>query len=54
MIFRGNRQGRWWSGTLNGEPAMGYELNRGHVVFNTRTLDGAFEYWTRGNEHGSY
>ena len=54
MIFRGNRQGRWWSGTLNGKPAMGYELNRGHVVFNTRTLDQAFEYWTQGKEHGSY
>lgn len=52
--FRGKRQDRWWSGTLNDKPAMAYELNRGHVVFNARDLDRAFEYWTKGNEHGSY
>lgn len=54
ITFRGKRQDRWWSGTLNDAPAMAYELNRGHVVFNSRTLDHYFEYWTKGNEHGSY
>ncbi len=54
ITFRGKRQDRWWSGTLNDAPAMAYELNRGHVVFNSRNLDRYFEYWTKGNEHGSY
>lgn len=54
ITFRGKRQDRWWSGTLNDAPAMAYELNRGHVVFNSRNLDHYFEYWTKGNEHGSY
>lgn len=54
FIFRGNSQGRWWSGTLNGKQAMGYELNRGHVVFSNQALDQQFEYWTKGNEHGNY
>lgn len=54
ITFRGKRQDRWWSGTLNDAPAMAYELNRGHVVFNSRNLDHYFEYWTKGNEHGNY
>lgn len=54
VVFRGNNQGPWWSGALDGNPAMGYELNRGHVVFSNQKLDQQFEYWTKGNEHGSY
>ena len=54
IVFVGKRASGWWSGTLNGAPAMGHELNRGNVVFSTRTLDRSFQYWTRGNEHGSY
>jgi hypothetical protein len=53
-IFVGRRGSGWWSGTLNGSVAMGHELNRGNVVFATRSLDRSFQYWTRGNEHGSY
>ncbi|HVJ02064.1 MAG TPA: hypothetical protein VM662_07775 [Sphingomonas sp.] len=54
VIFVGRRNSGWWSGTLNGAPAMAYERNRGNVVFSTRTLDRSFQYWTRGNEHGNY
>lgn len=52
--FAGKRQGAWWSGTLNGKAAMGYELNRGRVTISTQSLDSTFEYWSPGNEHGSY
>lgn len=54
VIFVGKRASGWWAGTLNGAPAMGHELNRGNVVFSTRALDRSFQYWTRGNEHGTY
>jgi hypothetical protein len=37
-----------------GQPAMGYELNRGHVVFSTVDLKNTFEWWTDGNQHGRY
>ena len=53
-VFKGRRQDGWWSGTLNGAPAMAYELNRGHVVFASTDLGARWEYWTAGNEHGSY
>lgn len=53
-VFKGQRQNGWWSGTLNGAPAMAHELNRGHVVFATVDLGARWEYWTSGNEHGSY
>lgn len=52
--FAGKRGSGWWAGTLNGAPAMGYERNRGNVVFSTSTLDRSFQYWTRGSEHGNY
>lgn len=54
VVFVGRRESGWWSGTLDGAPAMGHELNRGNTVFSTRTLDRSFQYWTRGNEHGTY
>ncbi|MGK6354113.1 hypothetical protein ACMGDH_02675 [Sphingomonas sp. DT-207] len=54
IVFVGKRGSGWWSGTLDGAAAMGHELNRGNVVFSTRTLDRSFQYWTRGNEHGTY
>lgn len=53
-VFVGRRASGWWSGTLDGAPAMGHELNRGNVVFSTRTLGRSFQYWTRGNQHGTY
>jgi hypothetical protein len=53
-VFVGRRASGWWSGALDGAPAMGHERNRGNVVFSTRALDRSFQYWTRGNEHGSY
>ncbi len=52
--FTGKSQTGWWSGQLNGQPAMGYELNRGHVVFSTADLKTTFEWWSEGNEHGTY
>lgn len=56
LEFVGHRQGPWWSGTLNGIPAAGYELNRGHVVYATADLqiETRFEWWARGNQHGNY
>ena len=53
-VFKGQRQDGWWSGTLNGAPAMAHELNQGHVVFASVDLGARWEYWTAGNEHGSY
>jgi ammonia channel protein AmtB len=52
--FVGKAQTGWWSGKLDGQPAMGYELNRGHVVFSTLDLATTFEWWTQGNQHGKY
>jgi hypothetical protein len=54
LVFVGKRSSGWWAGTLDGAPAMGHELNRGNVVFATRALNRSFQYWTRGNEHGTY
>ncbi len=45
--FIGQRQGPWWSGTLDGKDAMGYEINRGHMVIATRDLQSTFEWWNR-------
>jgi hypothetical protein len=53
-VFRGTSQSGWWSGTLNGKPAMGHELNRGNVTFSTTDLRLTLQYWTLGNEHGTY
>ena len=52
--FVGKAQTGWWSGKLDGQPAMGYELNRGHLVFSTLDLKTTFEWWTSGNQHGKY
>ena len=54
VLFVGRRMGPWWSGELDGAPAMGRELNRGNVVFSTRDLERSFQYWADGMEHGSY
>lgn len=52
--FVGKSQSGWWSGRLNGQPAMGYERNRGHVVFSTMDLESTFTWWSEGHEHGAY
>lgn len=52
--FVGKAQGGWWSGTLDGQPAMGYEKNRGHVVYSTADLSRTFAWWSPGSEHGAY
>ncbi len=52
--FSGRSQTGWWSGQLDGRPAMGRELNRGHTVYSTVDLKTTFEWWSEGNEHGSY
>ncbi|WP_404335005.1 hypothetical protein AB2M62_14970 [Sphingomonas sp. MMS12-HWE2-04] len=52
--FVGRAQTGWWSGTLNGKPAMGYERNRGNVVFSSTDLQTVFAWWYPANEHGSY
>lgn len=54
VVFVGKSQTGWWSGTLDGKPAMGYELNRGHTVYSTGDLGQRFEWWTEGKQHGSY
>ncbi len=45
--FVGQRQGPWWSGRLDGKDAMGYEIDRGHMVISTRDLQSTFEWWNR-------
>lgn len=52
--FVGRSQTGWWSGQLDGRPAMGYELNRGNVVFSTVDLQMTFQWWSQGNQHGNY
>lgn len=52
--FEGKSQTGWWSGKLDGKPAMGYELNRGHTVYSTVDLGTRFEWWTPGMQHGNY
>lgn len=54
VTFKGKAQTGWWSGTLDGKPAMGYELNRGHVVYSTTDLGTTFEWWSAGMQHGNY
>lgn len=53
-IFIGKPQTGWWSGKLNGKPAMGYERNRGNIVFATTDLSSRFAWWYPTEEHGSY
>lgn len=54
LTFVGKRQNGWWSGRLNGKPAMGYERNRGYVVMTTYDLSTNFAWWYPGSEHGTY
>ena len=51
--FTGKSQTGWWSGQLDGQPAMGYEVNRGHIVFSTVDLKSNFEWWSAGSENGA-
>jgi hypothetical protein len=53
-IFNGKPQTGWWSGKLDGKPAMGYERNRGNFVFSTMDLSSRFAWWYPTEEHGSY
>jgi hypothetical protein len=46
--FVGHRNSGWWTGKLNGKPAMGYEINRGRTVYSTLDLQERFEWWSRG------
>ena len=54
VVFVGRGANGWWSGTLDGRPAMGYERNRGNVVFATSDLGQTFSWWYPGQEHGTY
>ncbi len=53
-VFRGRSQSGWWSGELNGAPAMGYELNRGHTIYSSLDLKTVVEHWSPGMQHGTY
>ncbi|NEU94943.1 hypothetical protein [Bradyrhizobium uaiense] len=44
VSFFGRNAGAWWSGELNGRPAMGYERNRGHTVLSATDLKTTFEW----------
>src|SRR5439155_25066659 len=54
VVFEGRSNSGWWSGKLNGRPAMGYERNRGNVVFATVDLNSRFSWWYPGSAHGNY
>ena len=47
--FVGRRNSGWWSGRLNGKPAMGYEINRGHTAYSSLDLQNRFEWWSAGS-----
>lgn len=48
-LFVGRNNSAWWSGQLNGKPAMGHETNRGHTVYSTTDLRSRFEWWYPGS-----
>ena len=54
ISFVGRSQSGWWSGTLDRRPAMGFERNRGHIVFSTTDLKTRFAWWYPKDEHGTY
>ncbi|QNA86396.1 hypothetical protein G4G27_22240 [Sphingomonas sp. So64.6b] len=54
VIFEGRSNSGWWTGTLNGRAAMGYERNRGNIVFSTTDLKTRFSWWYPTNAHGTY
>jgi hypothetical protein len=44
----------WWFGTINGQSAAGYNLNRGHHVFSTSNGKFDFRCWRDEFKHGDY
>ncbi|QJU59884.1 hypothetical protein HL653_20965 [Sphingomonas sp. AP4-R1] len=54
VVFEGKGANGWWSGTLDGRPAMGRERNRGYTDFSTRDLQRRFSWWYPADEHGTY
>ncbi|HCB75589.1 MAG TPA: hypothetical protein DEP91_05365 [Sphingomonas bacterium] len=54
VTFVGRAQTGWWSGRLDGKPAMGFERNRGNVAFATSDLAHSFEWYYPDSEHGRY
>lgn len=54
VTFLGRRQDGWWSGTLDGRTAMGFERNRGNVTFSAADLSTSFAFWFPRSEHGTY
>lgn len=54
VTFVGRAQSGWWSGKLDGRPAMGFERNRGYVVFSTIDLSRTFAWFYPGQDHGTY
>lgn len=54
VTFVGRSQTGWWTGELDGRPAMGFERNRGHAIFSTTDLTTVFAWWYPGQEHGTY
>ncbi len=54
VTFVGRKQTGWWAGRLNGKPAMGYERNRGNIVFSSYDLSTSFSWWYPANAHGNY
>lgn len=53
-VFIGRAQSGWWSGRLNGKLAMGYERNRGNMVFSTYDLSTRLSWWYPRDAHGTY
>lgn len=54
LVFVGRQQTGWWTGRLDGRPAMAYERNRGNVVLSTYDLKTTFTWSYPGQAHGSY
>jgi hypothetical protein len=54
VTFVGRGNSGWWSGQLNGKPAMGFERNRGNTVFSTSDLGTHFAWWYPRSAHGTY
>jgi hypothetical protein len=52
--FVGRSQTGWWSGTLDGKPAMGLEMNRGYTRFSTLSLGRTFDWFYPGQDRGTY
>lgn len=50
----GKSQTGWWSGTLDGRPAMGIEINRGYTRWSTADLTHTFDWFYPGQQHGTY